>query len=390
MRSLWHKKTTKKNTMPEAIVSDSHIGTSMWQASMLKLLGIETEIHSLSNHAHYAGHEATACNRLFKNIEALSRTRVHSEFMKSSELSLLRFALCSFPPSRIEAIEKLPESVKPILNIGHRIHIHVPGDRLVQFTEKIKFLADSKRIKLATMSEYDYHYTRYYTGLDLYKLPVMSAHIPETITKGAYNPTNKVILIGPSHNTQTIIGFSNNLDELNRLSAEFAKLHQMEPYTFDFIKSIYPGDTASPEKLSRHPAALINPYSAFSISMIELYQMNIPFFVPSDDLLINQMGDVRLFPIYQSQDSVNALEHHYPKPQYGYNSSPNDTSPESQREWLTYMFFNQVAHAQRWRTQEELLNLIYTTNMSALHAKMQTENEAAFRAQKAAWATFLN
>ena len=298
----------------------------------------------------------------------------------------LRYALASFPPSRIEALAKLPEQVRLILNIGHRIHIHVAPERLTEITASVRAMASDPRYILATMSEYDYHYTKYYTGVELRRLPVACLHLGQALLDGPYAPANRTVLIGPSHNLDTIIGFENDLDVLNRLSAEYASRHGFERYTFEFIKKIYPGNTASPENLARHPAVLINPYSAFSISMVELYQMNLPFFVPSDELLVDRMGDVRLCPIYQKQEAVDELERHHPKAGTGYAYSPNDPSPDAQRSWLQYMYFNQVENAQRWGTPDELFGKLYRTDLVALHGHMKDENQRFFNEQANAWA----
>jgi hypothetical protein len=242
------------------------------------------------------------------------------------------------------------------------------------------------RYTITTMSEYDFHYMRYYTGLEPLRLPVISQHIPQKLRDAAYAPRNRVVLIGPSHNTSTIIGFDNDLNRLNSLSASFAARYGLEPYTFSYIKSLYPNDQATMENLAGHPAVLINPYSAFSISMVELYHLNIPFFVPDDSLLVNAMGDVRLHPIYQNKEAVARLEKEYPVDSSGYPYSPNDESPYAQRYWLQFMFFNQVKHAQHWKDSEDLFRKLYLNDLRQLHDDMQTENAQLFSEQLKVWA----
>jgi hypothetical protein len=378
-----------RETTPTLIVSDMHIGTTMWQTALLRSIGVDAEARTLSKHAQYASSKTVTSDAFFLNLAEWSEAQVREEFARQPGLRKLRQALCSFPPSRLEALTKLPTSVKLILNIGHRIHISVAADRLEEVTRHLRVLAADPRYVLATMSEYDFHYTKYYTGVELRRLPVVCVHLAPELLAGPYAPANRIVLIGPSHNLDTIIGFANNLAALNQQSAAYAARHGFEPYTFEFIKKIYPGNTASPENLARHPAVLMNPYSAFSISMVELYQMNLPFFVPSDELLVDQMGDVRLHPIYQSQEAVDELERHHPVASTGYSHSPNDPSPEAQRAWLKYMYFNQVENAQRWSTPEELFGKLYRTDLVALHDRMKTENQRLFAEQAEAWARLL-
>lgn len=388
LRAIW-RRWLGRETSPVLVVSDMHIGTTMWQLAMLRSVGVEAEARTLSAHARYAPSGMVVDDEFFAGLAAMTTAEVRAEFAARSDLGRLRAALCSFPPARIEDLEKLPTSVRLVLNVGHRIHIGLAGDRLEDFTCRLTAMAADPRFVLATMSEYDFHYVRYYTGLELRRLPVACLHLARELREAPYAPSNRVVLIGPSHNLGTIIGFGDDLAELNRLSADYARRHGFEPYSFEFIKKVYPGDTASPEKLARHPAVLMNPYSAFSISMVELYQMNIPFFVPADELLVGRMGDVRLHPLYQENAAVDALEQAHPPGGTGYSCSPNDPAPEAQRAWLKHMYFNQVGHVRRWSTPEELFGRLYGEDLAALHDRMRDENRIFFAEQAARWCELL-
>lgn len=375
------------NNCPQVIVSDWHIGTTMWQVAVLKKIGVPVEAYSLSGHRRYvSGDPSFREEPLFINLGTLSEEKVREEFIKNPRWASVTHAVCSFPPSYAVTLEKLPLHVSLLLNIGHRIHI-CKAHHLIDFTRRIIEMKDNPRYTIATMSEYDFHYTRYYTGLEPLRLPVISQHIAQTLRDAPYAPRNRVVLIGPSHNTSTIIGFNNDLGHLNRLSAAFAARHGLKPYTFSFIKSVYPDDQATVENLAKHPAVLMNPYSAFSISMVELYHLNIPFFVPDDSLLINAMGDVRLYPLYQDKESVANLEKEYPVSQSSYPYSPNDESSDAQRYWLQFMFFNQVQHAQHWTDPEDLFRKLYLNDLHKLHDDMQKENAQLFKEQLKNWAT---
>ena len=372
-------------TTPTLVVSDKHIGTTMWQTALLRSIGVDAEARTLSKHAQYAADDSVGRDAFFLRLAEWPAHQVQAEFSTQTGLRKLSYALCSFPPSRIEDLAKLPAKVRLILNVGHRIHIDVAASRLEEITAAVRAMASDPRYVLATMSEYDYHYTKYYTGVELRRLPVVCAHLAPALLDGPYAPKNRTVLIGPSHNIDTIIGFDNDLAALNRLSAEYAARHGFEPYIFEFIKKVYPGNTASPENLARHPAVLMNPYSAFSISMVELYQMNIPFFVPADELLVDRMGDVRLCPLYQKQEAVDELERNHPVSATGYDFSPNDSSPDAQRAWLKHMYFNHVEHAQRWSTPEDLFSKLYKADLAALHGRMKVENHRLFVAQAREW-----
>lgn len=373
---------------PDVVISDWHIGTTMWQVAVLKTIGVPVEAYTLSGHRRYASDDPSFReDPLFTNLSSWSEEKVREEFKKNSLWSNLKYVICSFPPSYISTLEKLPLQVALFLNIGHRIHICTSPNDLINFTQRIIQMKCDPRYMIAAMSEYDFHYMRYYTGLEPLRLPVISQHISQKLRDAAYAPRNRVILIGPSHNTNTIIGFDNDLVRLNRLSASFAARYGLEPYTFNYIKSVYPNDQATMENLAKHPAVLMNPYSAFSISMVELYHLNIPFFVPDDSLLVNAMGDVRLHPLYfKHKEDVARLELKYTTSSSGYPYSPNDESPEAQRYWLKFMFFNQVKHAQHWTDPEDLFRKLYLKDLRKLHEDMQTENAELFNEQLKIWA----
>lgn len=370
---------------PTVVISDAHIGTSMWQAATLAQLGVEVLVETLSDHAHYADGTKVSSSPLFKNLDAMPVQEVRKLFRRRRDLDEVKWAICSFPPSRVEALSKLPEEVRILVNVGHRLQIHVAPERIIEVTRLFEQLASDPRYILATMSEYDFHYVRYHTGHELKRLPVIASHAPAELREAPYGPSNRTVLIGPSHNTSVILGFNNDLADLNARSTAYARERGLEPFVFDFIKSIYPGDQATLRNLSRHPAVLMNPYSAFSISMVELYQINMPFFVPADELLVNRMGDVRLEPLYQPKSAVEALSGRYPADGTPYSYSPHDDSESAQRYWLKYMYFNQVKHAQRWATPEELFDLLYGQDLSKLHQRMQQENAELSSDQVQAW-----
>jgi hypothetical protein len=386
-KSSQHK-TWESEHGPNVIISDLHVGTTSWQIAVLNAIGCSVEAYSLSKHTHYvAGNSLFLKDSLFVNIGLWSKEKVCKEFIKNKRWAHLTHAVCSFPPSYIINLEKLPSQITLLLNIGHRIHIHLKPDQMINFTQRIIKMAQDPRYIIAVMSEYDFHYTRYYTGIDLLRLPVISQHISQKLREASYAPNNRIVLIGPSHNTDRIIGFDNDLNSLNCLSAEFAARYGLEPYTFNYIKSLYPHDQATMEKLAQHPAVLMSPYAAFSISMVELYHLNIPFFVPDDSLLINAMEDVRLYPNYQNKDTIAYLEQAYPVSRSKYSYSPNDESIDAQRYWLKFMFFNQVKHAQHWKDPEDLFRKLYFNDLRQLHDDMQLENAELFNEQLKLWAS---
>jgi hypothetical protein len=359
------------------IISDKHIGTTLWQKSILESIGHEVIIKTLSHHFHYFDKNYISDN-FFCDLVNKDNNEI-DQYMREY-YSDITHILCSFPPSYIEVLEKMPLNIKIILNIGHRIHIHLDPHKLEEFTEKIKYYYSNNRFLLSTMSEYDFHYVKYYTGLELQKLYVSCLNLPKNIQ---YNPNSNLILIGPSHNLNNLMIFD-SIEKLNNLSLQYATKFNKIPYFFNFIKNIYINFNF--EDLVNHPAVLIFPYSAFSISMVELYQLNIPFIVPDKNILAGKMNDVKLYPIYHNENNVINFDKKYLNNLY---PSPNSIDINDEKKWIEYMFFNQVENSLIFNSEENLFNIIYNTDFNEVSKKMKIENELNFNNEKIKWKHFL-
>lgn len=211
-------------------------------------------------------------------------------------------------------------------------------------------------------------------------------HIPADVRLGVSGPRQKrEVLLGPSHLSAPPKGF--DINTLNTVVTRTESSGKGERPYFGLIRDLYPDGSATSSALSGHPADVIFPYSAFSISMVELYQMNIPFFVPTDDLLVDAMDDVRLAPPYHHESSVAMIEHDswVKGKELGYLHSPHSSARDAQRYWLQFAFFNQVENAIRFSSPEELVTLLMTTDLNAVRAKMEKENARIFSEEFSKW-----
>ena len=361
------------------IISDYHIGTTMWQKAMLECLGHSVIIKTLSSHAHYLDNKTIFIDDFFKNIGNLNKEQVEYEFNR--KYSDVTHILCGFPPKRVEDFKYVPERVKIILNIAHRIHIHLKSYEYDYFMNKLIDYSKNNKYILATMSEYDYQYVKYYTNIDTLKLFVTCLHLPKNVK---YNPSSNIILIGPTNNNNTLINF-NNLNEINQNSIMFSQIYNKNPFFFNFIKNVYPETNL--EYLTNHPAILIFPYSAFSISMVELYQLNIPLIFPSNELLKGKMNDVKLFPIYnEDKNFIIDFNNKYKKE----IPSPNSFNPEEELFWFRFMYFNQVKNILKYHNNNHLFEIIYNTDFNFINNKMIMENSIAIEEGKNNWIKIFN
>lgn len=356
------------------IISDNHIGTTLWQKAILEKLGYTVIIQTLSYHKHYID-STIVTDDFFINIHNYNKEQVENIFKE--KYNDVTHVLCSFPPKRVEDFKNIPDNIKIILNIGHRIHIHLNPNQYKYFTNKIIEYSKNDRYILASMSEYDFQYVKYYTNIETLKLYVASFHLPKEIN---YNPNNNTILIGPSHNTDTIINF-NNLQDLNQQSIAYAKINNKQPFLFNFIKNLYPHTNFI--NIVNHPAVLLFPYSAFSISMVELYQSNIPMLVPSKEMLKGKMNDVKLYPLYNNNiKSIEDFDIEYNKKDI---SSPNSFNLNDELYWIDFMYFNKLNNILKYNNNDELFHIIYNNNFKDISNKMKIENETFLNEQLENW-----
>jgi hypothetical protein len=361
------------------IISDCHVGTTLWQKAILEQLGHTVIVQTLSSHKHYIDDNIITDN-FFYNIQNYSKEYIEHIFKE--KYNDVTHILCSFPPKHVSVFDNVPSNIKIILNIGHRIHIHLNSNNYKEFTNNIIDYSKNNRYIIACMSEYDFQYVKYYTNIEVIKLYVACYHLPKEIN---YNPTSHIILIGPSHNTNNIINFIDLID-LNNNSVIYANKHNKPPYLFNFIKSLYPNTTF--ENLINHPAVLLFPYSAFSISMVELYQLNIPMIVPSKNILKGKMNDVKLYPIYNNNiNTINEFDKQYNKEDI---PSPNSFNENDDLYWLDFMFFNKVNNSLIYNNNDQLFDIVYNTNFIDISNKMRIENNTFLNNELLNWKKILH
>ena len=351
------------------LITDYHVGCQMWQYSVLKRLNYHVEIYSLSDHTDY-----------LKNL-GIPYKKIDSNYYKNNIDSLLKFdiLIISFWPSHaihpfnfIEFCEKYNK--KLILNCGHRFNIHTNSDTHENMVDSLSLIKNSSKNILAVMSEYDYHYVKHYTGICSHKLYVYSHHIPKCIINQNINDKNKVntILIGPAHNLIQIHPFD-SLNELNELSKNASVYKFCSFINFDFIKNLHPHYKY--KDLIEYKACVIYPYSSFSISTVEIYNLNIPILVPSIELLIQYKicNDVCVFPTYCSETEYKLLNYKNNKTEYDF--SPNSYNNDDLRFWLKFIYVYNKKNIIVFNSKEYLINKIYTVNFDDIRNEMIKENE---------------
>jgi hypothetical protein len=282
-------------------------------------------------------------------------------------------ALISFPPSFYRFFDNIPFKYPLLLNCGHRLHIHNNQPSL--FLDKLRNDVLSNKVKLCTMSTYDREYIKHYTNLHATELPVTCFHLPHL----SYTPIKEEILIGPAHAHQ-LAPFS-SIDNMNSYGSKYN-------IVFAKIKDLYPNYSYS--DLVNHKAVVVFPYSAFSISMVELYELGIPMFVPSQRLVVEHslMNDAALHPFYASYEKMRELD--IPDPDSPHTYSPNSYNKGDMMYWQQFTFFNTRKHIIHWDSIEELMHKLNTTDFKAVSAAMMEETQRFRQEQLDNWRDMLN
>lgn len=358
------------------LISDYHAGCQLWQAYTLKALNVDVSIDSYSGHSFIIDdvlkQDITNETKSITNVKNITPIVSYNDIKSISDFDTV---IVSFPPKFIDLYKNIHLKFPKILNVGHRLHIHTLNDPY--FIENLINQVKNNEVILCSMSKYDTEYIKHYTNITPFELYVTCFHIPNTIK---YKPTCNEILISPVH-VSNIAPFTSVYDmnsQSNKLGYNFI---------FSTIKSIY--QNYKYEDLANHRATVLFPYSVFSISMIEIYEMNIPMFVPSKRLLLETgiMNDVSIYPCYGSYDDMKNMD--IPHSNSPHKFSPNSINKEDLNYWLDFTYFNTKENVIYWDSHEDLFSKLNSTNFDEVSEKMKIENELHRTKQLNNWKNLL-
>jgi hypothetical protein len=357
------------------LISDFHVGCQLWQRAILEKLGHTVTINSFSGHRFLLDKDdnLTPYTRQITNSHDIKPMILENEIKNVSSFDTI---LVSFPPKCIDLYDNVTCKYPKILNAGHRLHIHTTNDPT--FLQSLIQKVVQKKIILCSMDKYDTEYIKHYTGISPIELDVACFHIPESIV---YNPSRFEILISPVH-ASNIEPFQ-SLEDMNSM----ASTHGFD-LTFSYIKSIY--NNFKYEDLVNHRAAVLFPYSVFSISMIEMYELNIPIFVPSKQLIesTNILNDVSIYPLYGSYEEMKRID--IPHKNSPHKYSPNSTNYEDKMYWLDFTYFNTKENVIYWDNPLDLFTKLTTIDLQEVSNKMKLENERHRVTTLEKWKNFLD
>ena len=298
-----------------------------------------------------------------------SKNAIFQNFFKDTD-----YIISSFPPSLIHPLKIIADqfNITLINSIGHRFNlISKSREENTQLKKLIKEMYDSPKHILASLTLYDVNYTRHYLNVEPTLIPAFSFHIPQKVTA----PQNRTILIGPA-NIRRVKHLLPQLDQLlSDLENERRKFYDsnstLKPFNFKEIKAVYTSYRL--EQLAQHPAVVIFPYSSFAVSLEELYDLNIPFFVPSVDFIIKHqtLSDRALPKLWCSVETYKQMEDDFDHP-----DSPNSYNETALRKWIPFSSFYQKQNSIIFDDFADLMKKVQDLDQygNELRQKMFDEN----------------
>lgn len=288
--------------------------------------------------------------------------------------------LVSFPASLAHLFLALAQKydARLVLNLGHRFNIGLASLRENKaMISMLRNLHESPRHILAAGSEYDCKYVEYYLGFKPTSLPIACNHLDLKLQQ----PESETMLIGPVNYTEI-----NTEIQLNSISKCWAGDNKSEPITLSLVRTLYPRYRY--DELRVHPAVVVYPYSIYSVSTLEFYELNIPLFVPSPEFIVTNdiMNDRVLYPIYCTEKQYHKMK---TEAQIDSPYSPNTYEYDAQKYWIEYSFIYQAKNTVIWKSEEDLMEKLHCTDLNRIRSAMYTENEQRRSSANRVWMSTL-
>ena len=275
-------------------------------------------------------------------------------------------------------------NLRLIILSGHRFNVPANSHTENELIKKtIRETHQNPKHIFASASLYDSMYAKHYLNIEPEPLFNFSFHINQKIEK----PDNNIILLGPTH-AHLQPQARQRQEQIRQAYAQFCDGNRLTPkFVFQFIRDAYKGYHEL-NQLAHHPAVIILPYSVFSYSQEELYDLNIPYFFPSVNFLIqSRIIYDHVLPWWIGPKLYKTIETDLED-----DESPNCESEAAQRKWLPYSSMYQRENIVVFDDLADLARKIHTIDRDGDHLrqKMYAENLKRRDESLTLWAKTLN
>lgn len=161
--------------------------------------------------------------------------------------------------------------------------------------------------------------------------------------------------------------------QLNKEYRIFCQKNKLKiKFQFKTIREEFP-NYFNLQSLHDYAGIVILPYSSFSISSLELYRLNLPYFYPSKKILTqHKPQDYILYPIYCSKDQYSKI-----CDDINDINSPNNYATEAQDKWLNYFSGYQHKNTIVFDDLEDLFQkiILSSKDFKVISERMYLENQ---------------
>jgi len=301
----------------------------------------------------------------------------------SSPLQHVDAFVCNHPPALCELYMPFNKSLVVIASVNLEFGRENPS-RWGEWLDSLQRIAADRRNVVAANNWYDAEYITYFTGIQAEVIPSYCGY---AASKATYRPDfNRPLLFGRNHNNPSHI-----YSQLHHAAASEGRASRSTragvsalPEVLRFVRTEdhYPSGFEY-SQLARHPAVIVVPYTKSVMTFFEMYRMNIPLFAPSLPLLVSweQRFSVMAERIYWSSA---------PRPTTPFPNSttlnPNTRkSHRAMRHWLALSDIYTFPHVILFDSAEHLVQLLRSTDLEAVSAKMAKSNRRMLRKLRSSW-----
>ncbi len=342
----------------KSLIVDFHAGCISTLASTLTAAAFDVSIASFSAH-HFVltangfrdlvltERELTKLKRrlglsrpLQKIIPISPRTKVMGRRLATPRAgeAVYDLAWVQFPPGLYRRVLASGIAKHVIVYVSHRMDLWLSDakDREKFWAE---FTADwvSNKISVVSSNTFDAEYIKYFTGMS-----------PKVLEPRALYAQSKETVAG--RRTEILLMPAG----LPLASDALSQVLGISPAIVP-LRSLYP--SYSLDDLRAHSAAILIPYSVYSITLVELMEIGITLFIPSARWLIKNdlFNDVQLFPLYADEHQIRQF---HPDSGASDGRGPNESDSEIRQMWANHSYWIGKPNVHIWDSPEELKSLL--------------------------------
>ncbi|CAH1783085.1 unnamed protein product [Owenia fusiformis] len=252
------------------------------------------------------------------NLNPYLIQQFYNAYRNDPQMKNVDFFLCVSPISMCRLYEKFS---KPMLLLATNRYEFGSDDfyRWKELDMYLELYSSQPQNVIAASNLYDLNYIKYYTGIQPVLVPLTCNYVNER-----YNPSKETIILAQIPNSDFR---SKLMTDISNTQSQFIK----SDFNFRYVGDEYSDFEVS--DLAKHPAVIMVPKQVSTILFCEVYQIGIPVFIPTVELLTSWHVNYNVVSGKSLGGSINA-----PLPS-GVNASapdPNRLEEYDVKHWLGF------------------------------------------------------